>query len=437
MSVKHQHLITDVVIDSPADDAGIRPGDTLLEINGNIIEDVLDFHFYEADENVSLLIRCSDGTEKEFNIEKDEDEELGLEFAESLMDSYHSCRNKCIFCFIDQNPEGMRDTIYFKDDDSRLSFLQGNYVTLTNLSDKDVERICYYHLSPINISVHTTNPELRCKMLHNRFAGDSLRHLRKFKEHDITMNGQIVLCKGYNDGEELEKTIHDLTEFIPCMQSLSVVPVGLTKYRKGLAELELFNKEDSIKTLDIIHKWQAICLKHFGIRFVYASDEWYIKAERDFPTEEEYEGYMQIENGVGMLRSLINEVAEELSVRSGDDRKRNCSIATGKLAYPFIVKLCNDVKTLYPNIDVKIYQIENDFFGKDITVAGLITGGDLIKQLTGKELGEHLILTSSMLRSGEDVFLDDVCVADVERKLSVKVRISAATGYEFVESLIN
>ena len=440
MNKSHEHLITDVCIDSPADLAGIKPGDILLEINRKTIEDVLDFHFYEADETVSLLIKRNDGEKsetKEFIIEKDEDEELGLEFAESLMDKYRSCRNKCIFCFIDQNPEGMRDTIYFKDDDSRLSFLQGNYVTLTNLSDKDVERICYYHLSPINISVHTTNPALRCKMLNNRFAGDSLRHLKTLKEHDITMNGQIVLCKGYNDGEELEKTIHDLTEFIPCMQSLSVVPVGLTKFRKGLAELELFNSEDAAKTLDIIHKWQAICLKHFGIRFVYASDEWYIKAGRDFPTEEEYEGYMQIENGVGMLRSLITEVEEELRRRKGDERVKKRSIATGKLAYPYIVSLAGKVKGLYPGLEINIYEIENEFFGKDITVAGLITGGDLLRQLKGRELGDTLILTSSMFRAGEEVFLDDMNVKEISEKLGVNIRISEPSGYDFIESLID
>lgn len=442
MSNIHEHLITDVIPDSPADMAGIRPGDYLLSINGKEIEDVLDFHFYETDEKLELEIRKSAGSGNEQDdivsllIEKDEEDELGLCFAESLMDSYHSCRNKCMFCFIDQNPPGMRETIYFKDDDSRLSFLQGNYITLTNFKDADAERICYYHLSPINISVHTTNPELRCKMLKNRFAGDSLRFLRRFKEADITMNGQIVLCKGVNDGEELEKTIHDLTEFIPQMQSLSVVPVGLTKFRDGLYELEPFEKEDANAVLDIIHKWQAICLKHFGQRFVFASDEWYIKAGRELPDEAEYEGYMQIENGVGMLRSLINEVKEELSFAEGDERDRHVSIATGKLAYPFILGLCEDVKKKYPNLKAEVYEITNEFFGGRITVTGLLTGADIIKQLKGKELGDRLLLASNMFRAGEEVLLDDLTVDDIEKELGVSVRIVRPEGYDFVESLI-
>ena len=433
----HEHFITDVMMNSVCDEAGIIPGDTLLAINGKEIEDVLDFRFEEEAEELVLTIKHKDQSVEDYKIYKDEDEDLGLEFAESLMDCYKSCRNKCIFCFIDQNPPGMRETIYFKDDDSRLSFLQGNYLTLTNLKDADVKRICYYHLSPMNISVHTTNPELRCTMLKNRFAGDVLRYLRVFKENNITMNGQVVLCKNYNDGDELERTIHDLTEFIPNMQSLSIVPVGLSKYRDGLAKLEPITKEDANRTIDIVHKWQAICLKHFGIRFVYASDEFYIKAERDFPTEEEYEGYMQIENGVGMVRSLVEEVKEELENRTGDDRVRHASIATGHLAYPFIKKLAEDVTKLYPNVTCNVYDIENEFFGEQITVAGLITGQDLIKQLDGKDLGDTLILTESMFRSGEQVMLDETTVSDLEKTLQINIRIVKSKGWAFVESLID
>ncbi len=433
----HEHFITDVMMNSVCDEAGVKPGDTLLLIDGREIEDVLDFRFYEEAEELTLTLRHSNGEVEEVNISKDEDEELGLEFAESLMDCYKSCRNKCVFCFIDQNPPGMRETIYFKDDDSRLSFLQGNYITLTNLKDADIKRICYYHLSPMNISVHTTNPELRCTMLKNRFAGDVLRYLRVLNEHNITMNGQIVLCKNYNDGEELERTIHDLTEFIPNMQSLSVVPVGLTKYREGLAELLPIEKEDAARTLDIIHKWQAICLKHFGIRFVYASDEFYITAGRDFPTEEEYEGYMQIENGVGMVRSLLEEVKEELKEREGDDRVRNCSIATAHLAYPFIKQLVEDVRVKYPNVTCHVYDLENRFFGEKITVAGLLTGGDIIDQLKGKELGDNLILTESMFRAGERVLLDDMTADDIRDSLQTGVRIVKSKGYAFIEALID
>ncbi|MBQ8281488.1 MAG: DUF512 domain-containing protein, partial [Lachnospiraceae bacterium] len=324
-----------------------------------------------------------------------------------------------------------------KDDDSRLSFLQGNYVTLTNLKDKDVERICYYHLSPINVSVHTTNPDLRCKMLNNRFAGNALRHLDTFKEADITMNGQIVLCKGYNDGEELERTIHDLTAYIPCMQSLSVVPVGLTDHRKNLVQLDPFTKEDAEKVLETIHKWQAICMEHFGTRFVYASDEWYITAGRELPSEVDYEGYMQIENGVGMLRSLIDEVREELKNHTGDDREKHVSVATGKLAAPYITGLCEEVKNIYPNVKVDVYTINNNFFGERITVAGLLTGGDIIEQLKGKNLGEHLLLPANLLRAGEDVLLDDKNVSDIENALQTKVRIVQLSGWSFVEMIID
>ena len=432
----HEHLILDVVINSPADEAGIVPGDKLVYINDKLVEDVLDFHFYETDEKLKLTVRRNEEL-LDFLIEKDEDDELGLEFESSLMDEYKSCHNKCIFCFIDQNPEGMRDTIYFKDDDSRLSFLQGNYVTLTNLKDKDVERICYYHLSPINVSVHTTNPDLRCKMLNNRFAGNALRHLDTFKEADITMNGQIVLCKGYNDGEELERTIHDLTAYIPCMQSLSVVPVGLTDHRKNLVQLDPFTKEDAEKVLETIHKWQAICMEHFGTRFVYASDEWYITAGRELPSEVDYEGYMQIENGVGMLRSLIDEVREELKNHTGDDREKHVSVATGKLAAPYITGLCEEVKNIYPNVKVDVYTINNNFFGERITVAGLLTGGDIIEQLKGKNLGEHLLLPANLLRAGEDVLLDDKNVSDIENALQTKVRIVQLSGWSFVEMIID
>jgi putative radical SAM enzyme (TIGR03279 family) len=433
----HEHLILDVRINSPADEAGIKPGDSLIAINGKEIEDVLDFHFWETDENLTLTIKHSDSFVEDFEIEKDEEDELGLEFQDSLMDNYKSCRNKCVFCFIDQNPQGMRDTIYFKDDDSRLSFLQGNYVTLTNLKDKDVERICYYHLSPINISVHTTNPELRCKMLNNRFAGDSLRHLKTLKAGDITMNGQIVLCKGYNDGEELEKTIHDLTEFIPNMQSLSVVPVGITKYRDGLAKLEEFNSDDAKKVISQINKWQGICLQYFGQRFVYASDEWYIKAGLPFPKEDDYDGYPQIENGVGMLRSLIDEVEVELDERTGDERIRSLSIATGKLAYPYIKDLAESVCKKYKNININIYEIINHFFGESITVAGLLTGGDIIEQLRNKPLGDYLLLPANLLRSGEDVLLDDVTLEEIENALQTKIRIVKLNGWSFVDSIID
>ena len=302
--MKHEHIIKDVLPGSIADELGIEAGDKLISINNNEIEDVFDYHFYVNDEELVLLIEKPNGEEWELEIEKDYEEDLGIEFEQGLMDEYRSCHNKCMFCFIDQMPEGMRDTLYFKDDDSRLSFLQGNYVTLTNMSDHDIERIVRYHLEPINISFQTTNPELRCKMLHNRFAGDALKKVDTLYESGIQMNGKFVLCKGINDGEELERSIRDLSKYVPCLQSVSVVPVGLTKYREGLYPLEPFTREDAVKILDTIHRWQDKFYEEYGIHFIHAGDEWYILAGEEMPEEERYDGYLQLENGVGMLRLL-------------------------------------------------------------------------------------------------------------------------------------
>lgn len=314
-----EHIIKEVIQDSIAAELEIEAGDVLVSINGQPVVDVFDYRYLSEDEELVLLIRKADGEEWELEIEKDADEDLGLVFEEGLMDAYRSCRNKCIFCFIDQMPPGMRDTLYFKDDDARLSFLQGNYITLTNLSEEDMERILFYKLSPINISVHTTNPELRCKMLNNRFAGEALDKIKRFYDAGLEMNGQIVLCKGYNDGEELERTIHDLTAYLPLMQSVSVVPIGMTKFREGLAQIEPFTKEDAGKVLEIIAKWQKIILEKYGTRMIHASDEWYLLAGLPLPSEEEYEGYPQLENGVGMVRSLSEEVDACLAEYKGDD----------------------------------------------------------------------------------------------------------------------
>lgn len=352
------------------------------------------------------------------------------------MDEYRSCRNKCMFCFIDQMPKGMRDTLYFKDDDSRLSFLQGNYITLTNMSDDDVRRIVKYHLEPINISFHTTNPELRCKMLHNRFAGDALKKVDILYEGGITMNGQIVLCKGENDGEELERSIRDMTKYLPHLQSVSVVPVGLTKYRDGLYPLESFEKEDAKKVLETIHKWQKKIYEEYGTHFIHAGDEWYILAEEEVPEEERYDGYLQLENGVGMLRLLQNEFAETFAGLVGDDRKKEISMATGVLAYPYLKKMIEQLQTKYPNITVHLYKIINNFFGEKITVAGLITGQDLIGQLKGQPLGDTLLLPCSMLRDGEEVLLDDVTLTDVKEALQVDIDIVKSSGQDFVEAII-
>ena len=434
---KTRHFVASVEPGSIADQLEIEKGDELLKINGKEIKDVFDYHYLINDEYLLLLIRKESGEEWELEIEKDYEDDLGIEFGEGLMDQYRSCRNKCVFCFIDQMPPGMRETLYFKDDDARLSFLQGNYITLTNMSDEDLDRIIFYKLSPINVSVHTTNRELRKKMLINRFAGDAIDKLYKLYENQITMNSQIVLCKGYNDGEELDKTIGDLAAMQPYMQSLSVVPVGLTKYREGLAKLSKFTKEDANAVIDQVESWQKKLLKEHGTRFVHLSDEWYLTANRPIPEEDYYEGYGQIENGVGMVRSLIDEVKDALNEVTGDDRAKTISLATGALAAPIIQDLVTLLNEKYPNIKASVYTIENEFFGKDITVAGLLTGQDIIAQLKNQELGEYLILPNVLLRQGEDVLLDDLTIPDLEKALQIKIRIVQSDGQSFVDTIVN
>ncbi|CRZ34344.1 putative radical SAM enzyme (TIGR03279 family) [Herbinix hemicellulosilytica] len=431
------HIIKEVEKGSIAEEMGLAPGDELLSINDTEIIDIFDYQYLIKDEFLNIIIRKPDGEEWELEIEKDYDDDLGIVFEEGLMDSYRSCRNKCIFCFIDQMPPGMRETLYFKDDDARLSFLQGNYITLTNLSDEEVDRIIFYKLSPINISVHTTNEELRCKMLNNRFAGSSLSKMKRLKDAGITMNGQIVLCKGWNDKEELEKTIHDLSAYIPQMQSVSVVPVGITKFRENLTPLEKFTKEDAIEVIETIHRWQQIFLKHYNTRFVYAADEWYISAGLPIPKEEDYEGYPQIENGVGMLRSFTDEFYNYLKELKGDDRSKDLSVATGVLASPYLSRMAIDLTEKFPNIKIHIHTIENDFFGKDITVAGLLTGGDIIRQLKGKNLGRVLLLPDVILRHGENILLDDITTDDIERALQTKISIVQSDGKSFIDAILN
>lgn len=431
------HIIKEIEPGSIAEELGLSPGDELISINDTIIKDVFDYHFLVKDDYLNVLIKKANGEEWELEIEKDYDDDLGIVFEEGLMDSYRSCRNKCIFCFIDQMPPGMRDTLYFKDDDARLSFLQGNYVTLTNLSEEEIDRIIFYKLSPINISIHTTNEELRCKMLNNRFAGSSLSKIQRLKDANITMNGQIVLCKGWNDKEELEKTIHDLSAFLPEMQSVSVVPVGLTKFRDNLVPLEKFSKEDSIEVIETIHRWQNIFLNHYNTRFIYAGDEWYINAGLPIPDEDAYEGYPQIENGVGMLRSFTDEFYSYLSEQSGDNREKEISMATGVLASPYMSKMIDDLKGKYPNIKINLYTIENNFFGKNITVAGLLTGGDLISQLEGKNLGKALLLPDALLRHGDNILLDDITIDDIERTLQTRISIVESDGKSFIDAILN
>ena len=437
------HLIKTVQPGSIAEEMEIEAGDRLLAINGEDVEDIFDYQYMIQDEYVEVTISKPSGEEWILEIDKEYTEDLGVEFENGLMDDYRSCTNKCIFCFIDQMPKGMRDTLYFKDDDSRLSFLQGNYVTLTNMSEKDVERVIKYHMSPINISFQTTNPELRCKMLHNRFAGDALKKVDRFFEAGIEMNGQIVLCKGVNDGAELERSLSDLTKYLPHLRSVSVVPVGLSKYREGLYPLEPFTKEDAEKVLDTINAWQEKVFPKYGLHFVHASDEWYILAGRDVPEEDNYDGYLQLENGVGMVRLLWEEFMDSLrqlkengAVERWNGRKREISTVTGRIVYPYIYRMAKLMEETFPGLRVHVNAIRNDFFGERITVTGLLTGQDIIAQLKDTRLGEELLLPQNVLRSGERVLLDDYTVDDISDALQVPVNIVKSSGYDFTESLL-
>lgn len=429
------HMIQAVDPGSIAEELELEPGDVLLTIDGEEIEDIFDYNYKINSEAITMVVRKKNGEEWELDIEN-EYEDLGLTFENGLMSDYRSCRNKCIFCFIDQMPPGMRDTLYFKDDDSRLSFLQGNYITLTNMKEHDIERIIKFHLAPINISVQTTNPELRCRMLNNRFAGEALKQIDRFYEAEIPMNGQIVLCKGVNDGEELERSIRDLSRYVPCMESVSVVPVGLSRFRDGLYPLEPFNKEDAEKTIDIIERWQKEIYEKHGIHFIHASDEFYMLAERPLPEEDRYDGYIQLENGVGMIRLMTEEVKAALEGRTDDGLEEEISIATGVLAYPYIKGYTEQVMALYPGRKIHVYPIENRFFGTMITVAGLITGVDLLEQLKEQKLGSRLLLPEAMFRSGEEVFLDDISRTEVQNALQVRVDIVKSSGHDFVDALL-
>ena len=427
--------IDGIIPGSIADELGLEAGDMILSINGVQIEDVLDYRFLCKDEYLSILIRRG-SEEGVFEVEKDADEDLGIVFDDGLMDEYHSCRNKCIFCFIDQMPPGMRRTLYFKDDDERLSFLQGNYITLTNLGEHDIQRIIDYHLSPINISIHTMDPELRCRMLHNRFAGQSLRIIDRFYEAGITMNAQIVLCPGINDGDALDYTIKELARYLPHMESVSVVPVGLTKYRDGLPELTPVTRDGAREVIDLVEKWQERLYPEYGLHFIHASDEFYLLAGRDIPEADRYDGYLQLENGVGMLRSLTDDFEEALEAQKGDDRSGRLTIATGTLAADTLRGLVKRFNVKFPNVSVEVVPIINYFFGELITVAGLITGQDLTGQLAGRALGDKVLITVNMLRSGESVFLDDMTLEEAANLIGRPVVPIAQGGDAFLRSLM-
>lgn len=439
---KKEHIVKKVLPGSIAEEMDIEPGDKLLAIDNTEIEDIFDYQFLVQDTYIEVLVEKPDGEQWLLEVDKEFDEDLGIEFENGLMDEYRHCHNKCIFCFIDQMPKGMRETLYFKDDDSRLSFLQGNYVTLTNMSEHDIDRICRYHLSPINISFQTMNPELRCKMLNNRFAGEALKKVDILFEAGITMNGQIVLCKGVNDGKELEYSITELMKYLPCLQSVSVVPVGLSRYREGLYPLEPFEKEDACQVIDLIEKYQKLCFEKYGLHFIHASDEWYILADREMPEEERYDGYLQLENGVGMTRLLINEFEAVIAQKEKDgvfpDEKVSgeLSMATGLLSYPYIRRMADRMMEECPGLNIHVYPIVNNFFGEHITVSGLLTGQDLLAQLKDKPLGNRLLLPENILRSGEDVFLDDMHVGELEKALQVSIYIVKSSGCDFVKTVL-
>jgi len=419
---------------SPAFRAGLHEGDFLVKVNGHNIKDVLDYMYYAADTDITLDV-VRHGEEISFSIQKDEYDDLGLEFETFLMDNKISCSNHCVFCFIDQMPPNMRETLYFKDDDARLSFLQGNYVTLTNLEQEDIDRIIAMKLN-INVSVHTTNPKLRVKMMHNRFAGEKIKYIYQLAQNGIKLNCQIVCCPELNDGDELRRTLEDLGSLMPNITSVAVVPVGVTKYRKGLYPLKTFDSERAGKTIDIIAEYQSRFLEKFGTRTVFPSDEFFLIAGRDIPDMEYYEDFSQYENGVGMLRSLIDEFEKALDSAQWEGGNRHVSIATGYSPYPVIKYLAELAEKKFPELECNVYRIRNDFFGDTITVTGLITAQDLIKQLKGENLGEQLLISKAMLRTNATVFLDDLTVEDVEKALDINIKSVASDGYELLDAIM-
>ena len=423
---------------SYAKKAGIKPQDILVSINGNEICDVLDYRFYLTEKVITLALQGEDG-DYSVKIKKGEYDDIGLEFETPLMDEKHSCRNGCIFCFIDQNPEGMRAPIYFKDDDSRLSFIHGNYITLTNMFDKDIERIIKMRISPVNVSIHTTNPELRVKMMKNKRSGDVLRYLDDFKRAGLSMCGQIVLCKGVNDGEELLRSLRDLSAYYPEMGSVSVVPAGLTKHRDGLYPLTDFTPEEAGAVIDMIDSVAALQLERYGSRQFFAADEFYLKSGRPLPDAEYYEDYPQIENGVGMLRSFSDEfgmaVEDVEYMLSSVKEKRRVTVVTGVAAYDMLSAFAKKIEELSPMLTVNVVKIINKFFGESITVSGLLTGKDIYEQLLGVELGDELIIPESALRAQDLDFLCGMTLKELQDKLGVKVTPVGNDGYGFAEAV--
>lgn len=427
--------IFDVTTGSHADKVGIKKGETLLSINSNEIVDVLDYRFYQVNRKLSLEVEDEDKNVRTIEMTKGEYEEIGLEFETYLMDKQHSCRNKCIFCFIDQLPKGMRESLYFKDDDSRLSFLFGNYITLTNITEHEIDRIIKMHISPINVSVHTTNPELRCKMMNNRFAGDTLKYLKRFADAGITLNCQIVSCPGINDGDELVRTLTDLENL--GVNMTAIVPVGLTRYRENLYPLVPYNKETAGQTIDIIEKMGDECVKKHGRRIFFPGDEFYLLAEREIPSPEFYEDFSALNDGIGMIAYLTDDVGWKLEELDADESLcHKVTIACGEGVFPYMKRIMSMINEKFPNITINTRAIKNNFFGGGVNVSGLVTGGDLIDQLRNDDLGGRLIIPSSMLRFENDLFLDDVSTDDVERELGVTLVPVNNNGNDLVEAVI-
>ncbi len=437
-NLKHSdNRISKVLAGSIAEEMEIEKGDVLLKINGRPVKDIIDYLFMISDEYLELEVRKPDGEIWLLEIEKDYDEELGLEFKHPIMDHARNCRNKCVFCFIDQLPEGMRETLYFKDDDSRLSFLQGNFVTLTNVSEDELHRMVDYNISPINVSIHTTNPELRVKMLGNKNAGEVYKRLKFLGEQRVEMNGQIVLCPGFNDGVELDRTLKDLHDLPGGLNSIAIVPIGLTKFRDGLAPATGYDKVMAQAVIKQVEKWQSYFLEKRGTRFAFLSDEFYVLAEQDRPEYDAYEGFVQIENGVGLMTKLEYEIYDAMeSTDVGESHEHVVSIATGTSAYEFISDLAGKIMKKYDKCQVKVHRVVNQFFGESITVAGLLTGSDLIAQLKDQNLGEALIIPKSMLKSGEPIFLDDTTVEDLEKALDVTVVPIEVNGHAFLSNIL-
>ncbi len=431
------NVITKIQKGSIAEELEIQKGDILISINSQKVEDIIEYQYLIAEDYIELEIQTKSGEVIIYEIDKDVDEELGIEFENPITNSVQTCRNKCMFCFIDQLPKGMRKTLYIKDDDSRLSFLQGNFITMTNMGQKELDKMIKYHISPVNISVHTTDSNLRVKMLKNKTAGNILEKMTILKNANIDMNAQIVLIPNVNDKENLEKTLNDLEKIHPNLQSIAIVPIGITKYRDNLEKVDIFDKKSSIELIKQIEKFQKNYLQKLKTRFVFLSDEFYVMSGIKRPTHKEYEGYKQLENGVGLMTKQEFEYNKELKKIKTYNKKRNISIATGSSAYDFIKELSNNIANQFQTLTISVYKIRNDFFGETITVAGLVTATDMLNQLSGKNLGDELLIPKVMLKSDEDIFLDSITLKDFEQKLGTKVRVVDVDGYSFVKNVLD